>query len=406
MARNVVFVAPVIDEYAARYLRALAKLEDVRVLGVVHKDPPEESARLYTDLVRIPHPLDPEVIADGIATLRQRHGQPHRITGALEVIQEQLACARARFGVPGVTPKTASVFRDKNAMKDRLRAAGVPVARHRLVRNESEAAAFVHEIGLPLVVKPLDGVGARATQRVRTVDDLRRALREMQLSPKSPALLEELLVGDEYSCEAVTIAGKPQVFSFSKYMPGCLEVLENPWIQWACVLPREVNAPRFERAKDLCRRTIAALGLDYGMTHMEWFERPDGSLAVGEIAQRPPGPQLCQMTGLVHDVDIHRTWARCMVDEVLDAPWERKHAAGTVFVRGQGRGRVAGVSGLRELHAEIGEQLVEVKVPTLGAPKNESYEGDGYVVVRDETTEAVEDALAAVHRLLKVRYEA
>lgn len=406
MVRNVVFVAPVIDEYAARYLRALAKLEDVRVLGVVHKEPPAEEARHFADHVRIGHPLDPDAIVAGVATLRQRHGQPFRIVGALEVIQVQLAAARERFGVPGVSVKTASVFRDKGAMKDALRAAGIPVARHRVVTSEREAGAFLAEVGLPVVAKPLDGVGARATVRARTIDDLRAALVEMKLSERSPVLLEELLVGDEYSCEAVTIGGEPRAFSFSKYVPGCLEVLENPWIQWACILPRDVSAPRFAKAQALAVATIKALGLDDGMTHMEWFERPDGSLAVGEIAQRPPGPQLCQMTGLVHDVDIHRAWARCVVDHVLDAPWERRYAAGTVFVRGQGRGRVTSVTGLRELHDAIGEHVVEVKVPTIGAPKNESYEGDGYVVVRHSTTDGVERALGAVMQTLKVGYEA
>ena len=34
------------------------------------------------------------------------------------------------------------------------------------------------------------------------------------------------------------------------------------------------------------------LGLQTGMTHMEWFGRPDGSIAIGEIGARPPGAQI------------------------------------------------------------------------------------------------------------------
>ena len=141
------------------------------------------------------------------------------------------------------------------------------------------------------------------------------------------------------------------------------------------------------------------------MTHMEWFERPDGSIAIGEIAQRPPGPQLMQMTGLVHDVDIHHVWARAVVDSAFDAPWSRNHAAGAVFVRGQGSGRIRGVSGVRELSEALGSWLVEAKLPTVGAPKNPSYEGDGYVVVKHPTTAGVHTLLGTVMQTLRVHYE-
>ena len=33
------------------------------------------------------------------------------------------------------------------------------------------------------------------------------------------------------------------------------------------------------------------------------------------------------MTGLVHDIDVYRAWARSVVDGVLDAPWERTDKA-------------------------------------------------------------------------------
>ena len=39
-------------------------------------------------------------------------------------------------------------------------------------------------------------------------------------------------------------------------------------------------------------RAVKALGLETGFTHMEWFRRDDGSLAIGEIAARPPGAHI------------------------------------------------------------------------------------------------------------------
>jgi hypothetical protein len=137
---------------------------------------------------------------------------------------------------------------------------------------------------------------------------------------------------------------------------------------------------------------------------MEWFERTDGSLAIGEIAQRPPGPQLCQMTGVVHDIDIYRAWARAVVFGELDAPWERKYAAGCAYIRGIGRGRVIAVTGVREVHEAAGPFLVEAKLPTIGAKKSDSYEGDGYIVVRHESTEKVKELITTIVQTIKVHY--
>jgi biotin carboxylase len=278
------------------------------------------------------------------------------------------------------------------------------VARHRLVASARDAEAFAEEVGFPIILKPPAGMGGKATFRVAGREELLAAVRGMRVSVNAPVLAEEMLRGREHSFETITVRGEPRVSSFGSYFPGPLEVLETPWIQWACVLPREVDSPLHERARKLGFDAIKALGLEDGMTHMEWFEKSDGTLAIGEIAQRPPGPQLCQMTGLVHDVDIYRAWARAVVDRELDAPWNRKYAAGTAFLRGMGRGRVVGVTGVRETHEAVGACLVEAKLPTLGAMKNDSYEGDGYVVVRHESTQKVHELIASIIGTIRVHY--
>jgi biotin carboxylase len=289
-------------------------------------------------------------------------------------------------------------------MKDALRAAGLPVARHELITSPDDARAFAAQVGFPMILKPPAGMGAKATFRVTTEEELLHVLRGMRVSADSPVLGEEMLRGTEHSFETITIGGVPRVSSISNYLPGCLEVLENPWIQWACVLPREMDTPRCQRAKEIGFKAVRALGLEDGMTHMEWFEKSDGTLAIGEIAARPPGPQLLHMTGVVHGIDVYRAWAKAVIDAELDAPWERKYAAGCAYIRGMGRGRIVSVAGVRETHEAVGKYLVEAKLPTIGAMKNDSYEGDGYVIVRHESTKKVEELITTIVQTMKIAY--
>lgn len=400
MPRNVVYFAPVPTEAVLRFVRAAARLDDVRLLGVVHVPPVRELA-LFHDVERIAAPDDLPGFLAAVDALQRRHGAIHRIVGTLEETMLPLAHARERHGVPGIGVGTATLFREKAAMKEALRAAGLPVARHRLVASVRDAEAFAAAAGFPMVVKPPAGVGARDTARVASLDALVAALRRAG----GPVLAEEMLVGRERSLETVTLGGAVQAWSSSRYLPGCLEVLEKPWIQWACVLPRDLDAPVYAQARALSEAAIAALGFGDGMTHMEWFERADGSLAIGEIAARPPGPQLLQMTGLVHDIDPYRAWARAEIDGVFEAPWSRRHAAGTAFVRGVGRGRVRAVTGIHATWEAVHPWLVEARLPTAGKRKVESYEGDGYVVLRADTTERVHALITTVIETLRVHYE-
>jgi formate-dependent phosphoribosylglycinamide formyltransferase (GAR transformylase) len=404
MPRNVIFVAPFPTETTMRFVRAAARLPDVRLLGIVQTPPSGDEARLYDDIVRVTDPLATSDILEATLLLRRRHGSPHRIIGIVEALMVQLAEARVRFGVPGTSPHVAELFRDKAMMKTALAAGGLPVARHQLVHREADAIAFADRVGFPMVLKPPAGMGAKATFRVSSEEALLRATAGMGASDSRPVLAEEFLRGREFSFETVTCGGKARVDSISHYLPSCLEVLENDWIQWCCLLPRDIDGAEYAGAREMGRRAIEVLGLDDGMTHMEWFQRPDGSLAIGEIAQRPPGANITRMTGLAHDVDPYRAWARAVVDGEFDGPWERKYAVGCAFLRGMGRGRVAAVTGVHEAHEAAGKWIVEANLPTVGAPKSDGYEGDGYVIVRDPSTAVVQKLLSTIIETVKVHY--
>lgn len=403
MTRNLVFVAPFPADVTMRFVRAAAKLDNIKLLGVVHTPPPQAHT-LYDDMVRIENPMDQRELIDAVELLRRRHGQPYRIIGVLEMMQEQLADLRAHFGVAGTPPAVADLFRDKAKMKVALRAAGLPTARHKTLQSAKDAKDFAAEVGFPMVIKPPAGLGSKSTFRIRSMDELGHALDALSISEKNPMLAEEFLTGREFSFETLTIGGVPRFHSISHYMPTCLEAVETPWVQWCCMLPRDISGKEYDGIREVGFKTIKALGLQDGMTHMEWFQRPDGSLAIGEIAQRPAGANISIMNCYAHDMDLYRAWNRAVVDSAFDGPWERKYAVGTAFLRGLGRGRVTGATGFAEIKRQLGPSIVEAKIPEVGDPKSDSYEGDGYIIVRDPSTDVVKDLLKTIIQTIKIYY--
>src|SRR5205085_5125915 len=120
MPRNVIFAAPFPTDITMRFVRAAARLPDVRLLGIVHTRPQGEDEGVYHDVVQVTDPLATSDLVEATDILRRRHGPPDRIIGILEAMMVQLAQARAHFGVRGTQPAVAELFRDKARMKAAL----------------------------------------------------------------------------------------------------------------------------------------------------------------------------------------------------------------------------------------------------------------------------------------------
>jgi hypothetical protein len=392
------FVAPYLLEATARFVHVAATLPDVR-LGLVTSEPLEavgpELRQHLAGHWRVDDALDPQQLADAVGGLQRQMGRVDRLVGALEQLQVPLAQVREGIGIAGMDVRTALNVRDKSRMKETLQAAGVPCARHALVHDRGAALTFAEQVGFPLVAKPPAGAGAQATYRLDDGDTLLRWLDAVPLGAQAPALLEEFLTGEEHSFDSVSIDGATVWASISDYSPPPLEVLRNPWIQWTVLLPRDITGPAYDGIHHWGPLALQALGVRDALTHMEWFRRPDGSVAVSEVAARPPGAQLTSMHGYAHDFDLYRAWAELVILGRFDPP-ERRYAAGTAYLRGMGHGRVRTVHGVDKVQQELGHLVVEARLPRVGQPAASDYLGEGYIIVRDTDTAVVADALRRI----------
>jgi hypothetical protein len=206
---------------------------------------------------------------------------------------------------------------------------------------------------------------------------------------------------EEHSFDCVLIDGRPVFHSISRYFPTPLEVLENPWIQWCVMLPRDISGQRYDAIRDAGLAAVRTLGLVTGLAHLEWFRREDGSIAISEAGARPPGAQFVRLISYAHDFDLYQAWARLMIHGRFEPP-ERRYAVGAAYLRAQGSGRIKAIHGLEEAQREVGPLVVEAVIPEAGATPTGTYEGEGYVIVRHPETEVVQHALSRIVSLIRV----
>jgi len=162
-----------------------------------------------------------------------------------------------------------------------------------------------------------------------------------------------------------------------------------------------VDHPMFDDIRESAVQALQVLGQTTGLTHMEWFRRADGSVAISEVAARPPGAQITTLISRANDVDFVSQWANLMVYGEFTPP-ERKYAVAAAYLRGMGQGVVRAVHGLERVHEEFGALVCDVKLPALGEPPAATYEGDGYIILRHPETAVVERAIRRVVELVHV----
>ena len=404
MARHVVFAAPFFMGATLRFIRGAAKLSDVD-LTVVSQEPFESLPGDLREVVaghwRIDDALDPAHLVHAARALQQRFGPVDRYIGVLEQLQVPLAVAREELGVPGLPSAAAHNFRDKSRMKTLLHDAEIPCARHALAGSAEDARAFVESVGYPVVVKPPAGAGAKGTFRLESDEELQLFLEKHPHHAASPVLYEEFVRGREYSFDSVTIDGELVWHSISSYQPSPLEVLENPWIQWTVFMPRDIAGEQYDAIREQGARALTTLGLTTGLSHMEWFRLSGERIAISEVGARPPGANITTLLSYTHDLDFFEAWPRLMVTGEFEPP-KRRYASGAAYIRGQGSGKVRRIHGLEEAQARYGSLVVEAKLPQAGQRAGDSYEGDGYVIVRDPDSDVVENALKNIVQLIQV----
>jgi biotin carboxylase len=401
----VLFATPFLNENNLQFIRPVAALEGVRV-GVISQEPQEFTSAQDRDRFaghwRVNDPLNADEIEHAARELSRQHGKAARLLAINEQIQVPAATVRERLGIEGMNAATVNRFRDKALMKETFRAHGVPCARSCRATTGAEARDFVAEVGFPVCIKPVDGAAAQSTYRVESDDSLRDVLRASAPSEARPLQIEEFVTGQEHSFECMSLNGKPLWHSLTRYVPTPLDVMRNPWIQWRIVLPREIDSVNYDDMRKVNAKALAALGMETGMTHMEWFRRTNGSIAVGEVGARPPGAQIVTITNRAHDMDLYSQWANLMVHGRFEPPAERKYAAGVAFLRGLGGGRVNAVHGMAETIRELGDMVTDYSYPLPGQPASVTYEGEGFICVRHPKTRIVNEALETIINQVRV----
>ena len=290
---------------------------------------------------------------------------------------------RRHFGVDGLSVEQAHKFRDKEAMKVALDAAGIRTPRH--VAADSVAACWeaARQIGFPVILKPIAGAGSADTYRVESADELRAVLPRLRHVPT--VSVEEFVDGEEYTFDTITVDGEIVYYNVAWYRPRPLVARSNEWISPQVIALRDVDDPVLADGIRMGFDVIRALQFGTGFTHMEWYRKADGEVVFGEIGARPPGAHQVDQMKHACDFDVFRAWGSAVTERRLGADIERRYNVATIYKRAQGVGRITRIEGTELLQQRFGEHVVWNTLLPPGTPRRDWLQtlvSDGFIMLR------------------------
>ncbi len=290
---------------------------------------------------------------------------------------------RAHFGLEGQDIEQAHRFRDKEAMKQALDAAGIRTPHHVAVDSVAGCWEAAEKIGFPVIIKPIAGAGSADTYRVDSRDDLRAVLPRLRHVPT--VSVEEFVDGEEYTFDTITAGGEIAYYNIAWYRPRPLIARSNEWISPQVIALRDVERDEFADGVRMGFDVIAALGFDTGFTHMEWYRKADGEVVFGEIGARPPGAHQVDQMKYACDFDVFRAWGEAVTRGRLELDIERRYNVATIYKRARGVGRITHMEGADALQQRFGEHVVWNTLLPPGTPRRDwrkTLVSDGFVMLR------------------------
>jgi carbamoylphosphate synthase large subunit len=298
MPVDVVFLEPCFPRNQREFARALHAV-GARVIGIGERPKEYLDDEMRSWLTHYEQVSNVTSVAQVEKAVRfiQSKVRVDRLEASVEAHVMCAAKVREACGIQGTSVETTFLCRDKPAMKEALRKAGVPCAQSIGSDDASEIQAFAERIGFPLIVKPRDAAGAAATYRCDNQAALAHALRESGVGQGRSVAVEEFIEGHEGFFDTITIGGQVVHEFVCHYYPSVLEAMRSRAINPQFICTNRVDAAHaYDEVKQLGRNVITALGIDTSATHMEWFYGPKG-LKFSEIGCRPPGDRLAHAQG-------------------------------------------------------------------------------------------------------------
>lgn len=349
---------------------------------------------------------------EGLLAIARKYQQRYGLDGVFTAgtdFSASVAWVSQEMGLPGIPFETAMRATDKCLMREAFQKAGVPSPGFVCLSGSVDPSASLGTLSpggmspggvkFPLVVKPVDNMGARGVRRVDSREALLDACRSaLPLSRSSRVIVEEFMEGPELSLDALVYQGTVTVCGVADrhiFFPPS-------FVEMGHTMPTSLDRSTVRRIEEVFEAGIHAIGIENGAAKGDIKLTARGPM-VGEIAARLSGGYMSGWTfPLSSGVEVTQAAMNIAVGLPPGdlAPRLQKVVAERAFISIPGK--VMQVAGEKEARALPGVAEVFMRAApcdNVVFPSNNVEKCGNVIAVGDTREDAERSARAALSRI-------
>lgn len=241
----------------------------------------------YSDIFECVSTIDTE----GILEISKKHNIDGIITIASDRPMLSVAKVANTLGLKSISYESAINTTNKFKMRDVLKSNGIVVPKYSSFEKSTNAYSYFKSIEKDMICKPSDSSGSRGISFIEKgiSYDIFRCFfnNSLQHSLEGKVVIEEYMEGPEVSVESFTIDGETTVISITDKLttgkPNFVELGHSE--------PSELSIKKQNEIIDLTKKSIEAVGISNGPSHIEVIYTYEGPRIV-EIGPRMGGDNI------------------------------------------------------------------------------------------------------------------
>lgn len=234
------------------------------------------------------------------------------------------------LNLKGLNRAAAELSTDKFLQRYLLAQKGILIPKFLKVKEIYEVKDALTNWRFPVIVKPVDSSASRGVSQIDCIDELDKAFKEAKNASRSGEIIvEEFIVGNEYSVECLTQNGKTHVIGITeKFTVPNL----NYFVEEKHIIPADLSNEHILELSDYTKKIIEIFDIDNSATHTEIKLTKEGPILI-ELGARLGGDFITShLVPFATGVDMERNIILIALNEPVEVIKKIDRHAGIQFI--------------------------------------------------------------------------
>jgi len=392
--KNFIFISPNFPTNYWQFCREL-KNNGLNVLGIgdqPYDDLMPELKESLNEYYKVGSLENYDEVYRAVAFFIFKYGKIDWLESNNEYWLERDAMLRTAFHITsGFQESDMPRIKYKSKMKEYYQRVGIPTARYHIVDNLEGCLKFIAEVKYPVIVKPDNGVGASKTYKLKSDEDLKAFLAEMESDVSY--IMEEFIHAEVNSYDAIIDSNGDPIFETGNVSPVSIMDIVNTNDNSIYYFVKDLP----EDTRKAGRATVKSFGVKNRFVHFEFFRLTQDQEGMGkkgdvvalEVNMRPCGGFSPDMMNFANSTNVYKIWADMIAFDSTLMP-QGEHAFCAFAGRRDGKNFVMDHDAIMAKYGSCMKMVGRIPDVLSGAMGNQMY------VANFPTEEAMNEFYAEV----------